>query len=81
MDALVTIANGFFILGYFVKDLLKLRALSFAGASCLAIYFGFRPEPLPHVAGWNVLFAALNALWICRLAYEKTLHARRRRPR
>lgn len=70
MDALVTIANGFFILGYFVKDLLKLRVLSFAGACCLAFYFAFRPEPLPHVAWWNVFFACLNAIWICRLVYE-----------
>lgn len=71
MDALVTVANGFFILGYFVKDLLKLRALSFAGACCLACYFALRPEPLPHVAGWNAFFALLNALWVCRLAYER----------
>ena len=71
MDALVPVANGFFILAYFVKDLLKLRALSFVGASCLAFYFAFRPEPLLHVAGWNVFFATLTALWICRLVYER----------
>lgn len=76
MDALVTIANGFFILGYLVKDLLKVRALSFVGATCLAIYFGFRAEPLPHVAWWNVFFAALNALWVARLVREKALKAR-----
>lgn len=76
MDALVTIANGFFIVGYFVKDLLKLRALSFVGAACLAVYFGFRAEPLPHVAWWNAFFASLNAIWVCRLAYEKTLKSR-----
>jgi hypothetical protein len=71
MDVLVTVANCLFILGYAVKDLLWLRALSFAGATCLAFYFGFRDEPLMHVAYWNVFFAALNAFWVCLLIFRK----------
>ena len=75
MEALVTIANGLFILGYFARDLLKVRALSFAGACCLAFYFAFRADPLVQVAYWNLFFAGLNAAWVGRLVYERRMRA------
>jgi hypothetical protein len=71
MEHLINIANGLFILGYLVRDLLWLRALSLAGACCLALYFGLRPEPIMQVVYWNVFFALLNAVWIIRLACER----------
>jgi len=80
MDALVTVANCFFILGYLAKDLLWVRGLSFIGACCLAVYFGFRHEPLMHVVYWNLFFASLNAFWVCRLLYEKRVRGRARLP-
>ena len=76
MDALVTIANLFFISSYAVKDLLTLRMLSFTGACCLAAYFGLRDEPLLQVAAWNCVFATLNLAWICRLLVARCVRRR-----
>jgi len=76
MDAIVTIANCFFILSHIVKDLLWVRALSLIGACCLAFYFGFCSEPLMHVAFWNLFFAALNAIWVFRLVLQRPFHRR-----
>jgi hypothetical protein len=71
MDHLITLANGLFIFGYLVRDLLWLRTLACSGACCLALYFASRDEPLMHVVYWNVFFAALNGVWILWLIYEK----------
>ena len=66
MDALVTVANVLNVLGYFVKDRLWVRALSFTAACCATVYFTSRPEPFVQVVYWNLLFAAINGLLLSR---------------
>ena len=68
MDALVTIANVLFVSAYFVRDVLWLRALALAGASCLAMYFYSLPQPMMNVVYWNLVYVTINATWIARLA-------------
>ncbi|MBA1146128.1 hypothetical protein H0Z60_03545 [Ectothiorhodospiraceae bacterium WFHF3C12] len=76
MEHLVTAANGLFIASYFVRNLLLLRALSLAGASCLLAYFYTLPEPLMHLVYWNAFYCALNVVWVLRLLYERSRDAR-----
>ena len=79
MDALVTVANVLNVTGYFVKDRLWLRLLSFAACCCLTRYFTLRPEPLTDVVCWNLFFATVNAVLLWRLAaarFEATRRAR-----
>lgn len=76
MEHLVTAANGLFIASYFVRNLLVLRALSLAGASCLLTYFYTLPEPLMHLVYWNAFYCALNTFWVLRLFYERSRDAR-----
>lgn len=73
MDALIYIANSLYLLSYGVRDILYLRLLTVTAATCLAVYFGSRPQPLLEVVYWNLLFILLNTLQIGRI-----LHARRR---
>ena len=79
MDALVTVANVLNVTGYFVKDRLWLRLLSFAAACCLTRYFVSRPEPLAEVVGWNLFFACVNAILLWRLAAARFEAIRRAR--
>ena len=67
MDGLVTLANVLNVAGYFVKDRLWVRALSFVATCCLAYYFTSRPEPLVDVVCWNLFFASLNAYLLWRM--------------
>ena len=71
MDVLVNVANVLNVAGYFVKDRLWVRLLSFVATCCLARYFITRPEPLPEVVFWNLLFAVLNAVILWRLAADR----------
>ena len=71
MDALVTFANVLNAAGYFVKDRLWLRALSYVATCSLTYYFATRPEPLTTVVYWNLLFATLNAGLLSHLALER----------
>lgn len=73
MDVLIYIANGLYLLSYGVRDILYLRLLTVTAASCLAVYFATRPQPLMEVVYWNVLFILLNTMQIGHI-----LHARRR---
>jgi hypothetical protein len=48
-----------------------MRVLTVIAASCLILYFYFRPEPLMAVVYWNLFFIALNIYWIFRLLSER----------
>jgi len=67
MEALLTLANVFYVFAYFVRKTLWLRALSLAGTSCLIAYFLTLPEPLMRLVYWNLLYATINVVWIARL--------------
>jgi hypothetical protein len=67
MECLVYIANGMYLLSYFMKDILRLRVLTVAAAICLVAYFYFRPEPMMTVVYWNLFFVALNVYQIMRI--------------
>jgi len=71
MDALVTLANVLNVAGYFVKDKVWVRALSFSATCCLVSYFTSRPEPLIDVVCWNLFFATLNAWLLWRLLSDR----------
>ena len=71
MDTLIYIANGMNLLGYCMKDVLRLRFLMLAAASCLAAYFYTRPEPLMTVVYWNLFYVGLNLMQIGRLLAER----------
>ena len=67
MEILIYVANGMNLLGYCMKDILRLRLMMLAAASCLAAYFYCRPEPLMTVVYWNLFYVALNLYQIARL--------------
>lgn len=71
MDTLIYIANGIYLASYLVRDILHLRLLTIVAATCLAVYFGSRPEPLMEVVWWNLLFLALNACQIGYILWER----------
>jgi hypothetical protein len=71
VDALVLLANMLNVAGYFVKDRLWVRLLSFSATCFLAHYFSSRPEPLIDVVCWNLFFAGLNAVLLYRLAARR----------
>lgn len=43
MDLLINAANVLYVIAYFTTDMLRLRILTLAAASCLAIYFASLP--------------------------------------
>jgi hypothetical protein len=71
VEPLLTLANVLYVLAYFVRPTLWLRALSLAGAACLIVYFYSLPEPLMQVVYWNSAFALINAAWIGRLLFSR----------
>ncbi|WP_417307377.1 hypothetical protein [Devosia sp.] len=73
MDLLINAANILYVIAYFTTDMVILRVLTMIAASCLALYFGTRPEPMLNVVGWNLFFLGLNGVQLTRL-----LRSRRR---
>lgn len=71
MECLIYIANGMNLLGYCMKDMLRLRIMMLLAASCLAAYFYFRPEPLMTVVCWNLFYMGLNLFQISRLVAKR----------
>ena len=67
MEVLVYMANCLYLLSYLVNDMLRLRLLTLIAATCLAVYFYARPEPMLTVVCWNVFFIALNLIQLGRL--------------
>jgi|TARA_B100000315_G_scaffold61911_1_gene56210 hypothetical protein len=71
MESLIYIANGMYLLAYFMNDMLKLRVLTIIATSCLVVYFSLRPEPMVTIICWNLFFAALNIGQVCWLCLKK----------
>ena len=71
IDLLIHAANVLYLFAFMVRDILWLRILAVVAAACLIPYFYFRPEPLMTPIYWNLVFAALNVYWICRLLLER----------
>jgi hypothetical protein len=71
MEYLINIANTLYLFSYFVRDVLWLRVLTVIAATCLTVYFYFRPDPLMTVVYWNLFFIALNVYWVFRLWLER----------
>ena len=71
MDYFIHAANVLYLFSYLVRDILWLRMLTVVAASTLIPFFYFRPEPLLAPIYWNLLFTALNLIWIVRLILER----------
>ena len=67
MDMLINVANTLYVIAYFTTSILRLRVLTLIATSCLAAYFGTRPDPLWTVVGWNIFFFLLNLWQVSRL--------------
>jgi hypothetical protein len=70
MEPFLTTANVLYVLAYFVRRALWLRALSLAGTSCLIVYFLTLPQPLMKPVYWNLLYVVINVVWIGRLLLQ-----------
>ena len=68
MEVLINAGNVLYLVAYFARDMRWLRALTIAAAGLLAAYFYLRPEPVMTAVVWNLLFGALNAIQLLRLA-------------
>lgn len=77
MESLIFVANGMYVVSYFMNDILRLRILTVAAAGCLAVYFYFLPQPLWTVIGWNAFFICLNLFQIGREIRAQRLAKRR----
>lgn len=66
MESLIFVANGMYVVSYFMHDILRLRMLTIVAAGCLATYFYLLPQPLWTVIGWNAFFIFLNLFQIVR---------------
>ena len=71
MEYLINAANALYLLAYFVRDMLWLRAFTIVGASLLAVYFYLLPEPVMTAVYWNFLFGTLNAYHLLRLVASR----------
>jgi hypothetical protein len=77
MESLIFVANGMYVVSYFMNDILRLRMLTVVAAGCLATYFYFLPQPLWTVIGWNAFFICLNLFQIGREIHSRRLAKRR----
>ncbi len=75
MDLLVNAANILYVIAYFTMDMLRLRILTVTAATCLAVYFYSRPEPLLNVVAWNVFFVGLNLIQLARIVLARQRRA------
>ena len=71
MEILVFVANGLYLLSYFVKDMLHLRVLTVTAACVLVCYFYLLPENMMTVICWNIFFVALNIFQIARIVRNR----------
>jgi len=76
MDILINAANVLYVVAYFTTDMLRLRLLTLAAATCLAVFFYCQPEPMLNVVAWNVFFIALNLAQLLRLLRLRALRQR-----
>jgi hypothetical protein len=73
MEILIYAANGMYVTAYFMTDMLRMRILTVAAATCLAAYFYCQPEPMLTVVGWNAFFIALNLFQIARVMHARKM--------
>ena len=71
IDLLIHVAKVLYLFAFMVRDILWLRVFAVVASACLIPYFYFRPAPLMVPIYWNLVFAALNIYWICRLLVER----------
>lgn len=71
MELLLTLANLLNLTGFFVRDRIWVRALSFSAALLLAMYFAVRPAMYAQAAFWNAVFLALHGVFLVRLAVQR----------
>jgi hypothetical protein len=71
MQALIHIANVFFLCSYLVKDIFWLRLLSVLGGLVLFVFFVLQPTPMWPSLAWNVLFGSINVYQLYRLFLER----------
>ena len=76
MDILINAANLLYVVAYFTTDMLRLRLLTLAAATCLAAYFYCQPVPMLNVVAWNVFFIVLNLGQLVRLVRLRALRQR-----
>ena len=72
MESLIYMANGLYLVSYFMNDILRLRILTVTAACCLAAYFYMQPVPMMTVVCWNLFFVALNIFQIVRLLLARS---------
>ena len=71
LDALVSVANVFYLISYSVRDILWLRILTVVGGTLLMPYYYLQSEPLWAPIGWNLVFLAINVFWITKLILDR----------
>jgi len=76
MDILINAANLLYVVAYFTTDMLRLRLLTLAAATCLAVFFYCQPVPMLNVVAWNVFFIVLNLGQLVRLVRLRALRQR-----
>lgn len=70
-EPLIHTANVLYLFAFMVRDILWLRIFTVVAASCLIPYFYLQPTPLMTPIYWNIVFTAINLLWITRLLLER----------
>ncbi len=72
-DNFVHLAAGLYLVGFLFRDQIMLRALVIAGDVVFILYYLFAPaEPLWGGILWSVVFMAVNAVMIMRIAADRT---------
>lgn len=71
MEILIHFANVLYLISYVMRDILWLRIFTIIAGSCLIYYFYTLPEPFLTPVYWNLLFVALNIMWVARLLLDR----------
>lgn len=71
IDGLVNLSNIVFLVAFSVRDVLKLRILSFFGEAAILPYYYFQHETLWAPLLWSLAFMAVNGIRIVATALER----------
>ena len=69
VDSLIHLGNALYVVAFAVKDILWLRIITVIGA--LALSFAFYFQKLTSAIGWELVFAAINIVWIVLIIRER----------
>lgn len=69
MTTLVNVGYAVMLLGFVLRDVLKLRSALIVGQACVVI-FNLSKGVIPS-AFWNGLFMCINIIWVSRIIYER----------